>query len=149
MRLPWRGLRFAYLVDMALPSSAEMHQAAPSRGPLSLRDAAITSAGASSASLQSKDRWIVVDDFDRLGRRYLVARHANDVDDAPRGKQTDVSVRDLCVVAMRTQGRSIKAIAIDMMLAPSTICSILRRVGLSLGNAWAARLVLRAAPGRV
>src|SRR5260221_11451263 len=93
----------------------------PNFRPISLRDAAITVAGATLASAASPHRWVLIDDFERHGRRYLVARLADDSvrtkGAADRQGGPRISTRDLGALARGAQGQSVNITAIQTHLA--------------------------------
>jgi len=116
----------------------------------SLRDAAVAVAGAGVVSARSRDRWVLIDDFESGGRRYLVAELATGSPRTSTRNAYPISARDLLIVAKRAKGHSLKAIAIELGLPPSTVSAVLRRVSKGLGEAWAERLfgLRRGSPGR-
>jgi hypothetical protein len=104
------------------------------------RDEVVTLASTSNDFARSRDRWVLVDDFESGGRRYLIAEPAT----TPSGIASNaftISALELLVVAHRAMGNSLKFIAIDIGLPPSTVSGILDRVTKGLGQRWAHRLV--------
>jgi len=106
----------------------------------SLRNAAVAVAGAGVVPVESRDRWILIDDFESQGRRYLIAQLAPSTKENP-SDLFPISTPELLVVAKRANGQSLKAIALDLGLPPSTVSSALLRISKGLGAARAARLL--------
>lgn len=74
-------------------------------------------------------RWTLVDEFDRDGRRYIVARPNRPAPD-PLKK---LSARETQVVRAAAFGHSNKLIAYELGVAPSTVSACLRRAVTKLG----------------
>lgn len=83
-------------------------------------------------------RWSLIDQFERDGRRYYVARP-----NAPEPPDHDLEGfpgRERQVVALLALGRSNKAIAYELGLSPSTIGTLLRRATQRVGLTTVAEL---------
>lgn len=86
-------------------------------------------------------RWSLVDQFDRDGRRYVVARPNEP--NLPENQQ--LTRREAQVVAAAALGHSNKMIAYELSLSPSTVAACLRRASTKLGVSSRVELILKAA----
>jgi DNA-binding CsgD family transcriptional regulator len=89
-------------------------------------------------------RWSLVDQFERDGRRFLVAR-ANEPEAAPRAALTH---RESQLAGFAALGHSIKMIAYELGLSPSSVSRSLTTVARKLGARSRVELIraMQAAP---
>lgn len=84
-------------------------------------------------------RWTLVDQFERDGRRYYVAR-PNQPEGAPSDALASLTERERQAVALLAMGRSNKAIAYELGIAPSSVSTLLARAVAKTGCGSVPRL---------